>query len=261
MLTTDADVALLAAEAGARVVRSMFGRDDVARFAKSPSDFATEADLAAEEAIRAVLSAQRPDDGFLGEETGLASQSGGDRRWLVDPLCGTLNFAAHTPLFAVNVALTVGAEVTAAASSDPVAGETFLTDGTAAWMCRAGVEHPLVPSSRSRLVDVDCDGGPGVAGPRLIADPAFRTAFGTRVTSTTLTLAWVAAGRRAGYLSDQQVDGSVHFTAGVGLCQASGCVVTDLTGGPVRGGRGLLAAADEQTHGRLLELLGPALPR
>ena len=56
---------------------------------------------------------------------------------------------------------------------------------------------------------------------------------------------------------------NVHFAAGIGLCLAAGCVVTDLDGGPVRtradspaGRGGLLASADEQIHATLLALLG-----
>lgn len=47
------------------------------------------------------------------------------RQWLVDPLCGTLNYAVGTMLVAVNVALRDGA----AAVADPFSGEVFFTDG------------------------------------------------------------------------------------------------------------------------------------
>src|SRR5215510_5552513 len=93
---SDIDVALAASAAGAAVVRDLYGTD-LTHLSKSPTDFATEADVRAEEAIREVIAAARPDDGFHGEEGG-ASGGAGDRIWLVDPLCGTLNFAAHTPL-------------------------------------------------------------------------------------------------------------------------------------------------------------------
>jgi myo-inositol-1(or 4)-monophosphatase len=67
----------------------------------------------------------------------------------------------------------------------------------------------------------------------------------------------VAAGRRAAYVSDGVLVDSVHFAAGIALCQAAGCVVTDLAGQPLPTGRGLIAAADEPTHRRLLDLVGP----
>jgi fructose-1,6-bisphosphatase/inositol monophosphatase family enzyme len=175
-------------------------------------------------------------------------------RWLVDPLCGTLNYAAGTPLAAVNVALETPAGVTAAVSADPIAGEFFWTAGTAASLRRGHVDTPLVPTGRSALVDIDCDGD--FLGPALVADPEFRALFGARVVSTTLALAWVGAGRWAAYVSGGRMDGNVHFAAGIAVCRAAGCVVTDLSGASVRGGRGLIAAADAATHAHLLEIVG-----
>lgn len=60
---------MAAAEACAAVVRALYGTD-LARTAKSPTDFATEADLAAEEAILAVLAAERPGDAVEGRRPG-----------------------------------------------------------------------------------------------------------------------------------------------------------------------------------------------
>ena len=90
---SDVEVAVDAAEAGAVVVRSKYGAS-VGRYDKSPTDFATDADLAAERAIMQVIHAARPDDAVIGEEFGAEGEA--DRQWLVDPLCGTLNFAART---------------------------------------------------------------------------------------------------------------------------------------------------------------------
>jgi myo-inositol-1(or 4)-monophosphatase len=74
------------------------------------------------------------------------------------------------------------------------------------------------------------------------------------VVSSTLALAWVAAGRRAAYVTDGgDLSDSVHFAAGIALCRAAGCVVTGIDGEPLGpAGRGLLVAADAETHARLL---------
>ena len=109
--SSDAEVAVEAAQAGAAVVRARFGAP-LHRVAKEAGDFATAADIDAEQAIGEVLHAERPADAMLGEEQGLRGE--GDRTWLVDPLCGTLNFAAGMMVVAVNVALRAGTEVTAA---------------------------------------------------------------------------------------------------------------------------------------------------
>ncbi|SNT13690.1 myo-inositol-1(or 4)-monophosphatase [Asanoa hainanensis] len=254
----DAEVAVAAAEAGAAVVRRYYG-EPVEHHAKSHRDFATTADIEAERAILSVIREHRPDDGFLGEESG-HNGLGGDRLWLVDPLCGTLNFAVSTPLVAVNVALRTAAEVTAAASADPLAGELFWTDGTGAWLRRNGLDSELRPSAASLLVDVNLDPPfPNSAlfrATTLLADPEFVDGFGPRVLSTTLAVAWVAAGRRAAYVTDGHFADSVHFAAGLAICAAAGCVVTGLHGQPLHTGvGGLLIAADVATHTELLRLV------
>lgn len=259
-MTNDVEVAIAATEAGAAVVRQAYG-GALTKLAKSVTDFATNADLDAERAIVEVITGARPEDAVEGEESGRSGDPAATRRWLVDPLCGTLNFAAETPLVAVNVALIRDALTLAAVSADPISQELFWTDGERAAVRRSSTDFPLLPTSESRLVDINCDGplDRPFLGPQLILDPAFRAAFGPRVMSTTLALAWVAAGRRAGYVSDGDFVGNVHFAAGIEVCRAAGCVVTDLRGRQLQGGRGLIAAADAETHHRLVALVAPHL--
>lgn len=253
MTRSDVEVAIAAASAGAEVVRARYGQP-VAHYAKEGFDFATEADLEAERAILQVIRAARPGDAFVGEEAGLLGDASADRTWLVDPLCGTLNFAAGTPLVAVNVALREAGRTVAAAVVDPIAGELFWTDGREAHLG----DQPLSPSATSRLVDLDLDGHAAWAG-RVVATPGFARHFGHRATSTSLALAWVAAGRRAAYVWPGDLRGNVHFAAGLALCIASGCVVTGLRGEPVDSGPvGLVAAADGETHDLLLEIVATA---
>ncbi len=251
-MTPDARVAVAAAEAAAEVIRSRYGAP-VARYAKSETDFATEADLEAERAVKGVVRAAFPDDAFLGEEGGLDGPSGAARTWLVDPLCGTLNFAATTPLAAVNVALREGDRVTAAAVTDPFARETSWTDGTVARLRTPDGDSPVTPTPVTRLLDIDFDAEPAWA-----AEVARRAAagFGIRVVSTSLAAAWVATGRRAAYVARVDVRDSVPFAAPIAIARAAGCVVTGLGGEPVEDGpAGLLVAADSATHASLLELL------
>ena len=183
--------------------------------------------------------------------------AGTGRQWLVDPLCGTLNYAAGTMLVAVNVALRDGA----AAVADPFSGEIFFTDGGKAWMRHDGVDTPLAPTSATRLVDVNMDpplsNSPGFSTLDLLANPGFSEHFGLRVVSTTLALTWVAAGKRAAYITNGgDVSASVHFAAGIAVCRAAGCVVTGLDGGPLGPERrGLVAAADAETHARLMSII------
>jgi len=254
-----------AAQAGAAVVRAMFG-SALARFDKSGGDFATAADLEAEKAIIGVIRAARPADAIMGEESGRVGPDGAERRWLVDPLCGTLNYAARSMLAAVNVALQAGPGITAAASADPFSGEVFWTDGHRAFLRCDGADAPLAPSPGTQLVDVNLDppfpNAPGFRAVSLLADEAFAARFRPRVVSTTLALAWVAAGRRAAYVTDGHLIDSVHFAAGIALCQAAGCVVTGIYGQPLHtGAGGLVAAADLRTHAALLSMIRDQAPQ
>lgn len=259
MSITDRDLVIAAVSAGAEVVRSHYGTS-LTRFVKSAGDFATTADIEAEQAVTDVLLGARPGDRVLGEEGGHTGDGDSDRLWLVDPLCGTLNFAVRNMLVSVNVALRVAGQVTVAASADPFTGEVFWTDGAAAYVRHDGVDQRLVPSAESVLVDVNLDppfpNHDVFSAARMLADEEFIARFRPRVVSTTLAVAWVAAGRRAAYVTDGHLRDSVHFAAGIALCQAAGCVVTGLDGRPVHSGTGgLIAAADEETHAALLKLV------
>jgi myo-inositol-1(or 4)-monophosphatase len=262
---TDAELAVTAAQAGATVVRAMYGTT-LARVDKSGGDFATTADLEAERAIVDVILAARPADAVTGEESGRTGPDGAERLWLVDPLCGTLNYTAGMMLVAVNVALRAGSDITAAASADPFSGEVFWTDGYRARLrSGGGADIELAPSADSRLVDVNLDppfpNAPGFRTVSLLADETFTGRFRPRVVSTTLAVAWVAAGRRAAYVTDGHLRDSVHFASGIALCRAAGCVVTGIDGQPLNSGAGgLIAAADGETHDVLLNIIRRQFP-
>ncbi|MER6307043.1 inositol monophosphatase family protein [Streptomyces sp. NPDC001657] len=253
----DASVAIAGARAGAVVVRTMYGQR-LNRIDKGAGDFATAADVEAEKAILGVIRAARADDAVLGEEGGQQGAADAGRQWLVDPLCGTLNYAVGNMLVAVNVALREGA----AAVADPFSGEVFVTDGETAWVRQDGADDaPLTPTPATRLVDVNLDppfpSAPGFRAVDLLAHPEFVERFRPRVVSTTLALAWVAAGKRAAYVTDGgDLSRSVHFAAGIALCRAAGCVVTGIDGAPLgEAGRGLVVAADDETHGLLMSMM------
>ncbi|MDR3081305.1 MAG: phosphatase, partial [Streptomyces sp.] len=158
---------------------------------------------------------------------------------------------------AVNVALRGGA----AAVADPFSGEIFHTDGDTAWVRHDGADTRLAPTPATQLVDVNLDppfpNAPAFRAVDLLAHPGFVERFRPRVLSTTLALAWVAAGKRAAYITDGgDLSGSVHFAAGIALCRAAGCVVTGIDGAPIGPeGRGLVVAADGETHRLLMSMI------
>lgn len=114
------------ARAGAAELGTRFGRrPDAVRTKSSPTDLVSEADEAAERAIRAVLSERRPGDAVLGEEAGATGGNGSALRWVVDPLDGTVNFLFGIPAFAVSIACEDRSGAIAGVVLDPVRDECF----------------------------------------------------------------------------------------------------------------------------------------
>ncbi len=254
----DTEVAIAAVEAGAAVVRRRFGTA-MGRVEKGQLDFATDADLESERVMTAFLREKRPADAIVGEEAGRSGPANAMRQWLIDPLCGTRNYAAGMQVVAVNAALKADNLTLAAAVADPFTGETFWTDGRTASLRMSGKDDALVPHAGTKLVDLDFDASSvsSFSTAMLALDPSFNSRFRPRVVSTTLALTWVAVGRRAAYVADSDIrKKSVHFAAGLAICHAAGCIVTDLRGNPwEESGLGLIVAADEETHAALLKMV------
>jgi myo-inositol-1(or 4)-monophosphatase len=117
-------VAREAAETAADELRRRYGgRARGVRSKSGPTDLVSDADLAAESAIRSVLAKRRPGDAILGEEGGETGE--GEFRWVVDPLDGTINYLYRIPAFAVSIACESASGVLAGVVLDPIAGERF----------------------------------------------------------------------------------------------------------------------------------------
>ena len=82
----------------------------------------SEADRAAEEAIRALVAQHRPGEGVLGEELG---DDGTDTRWIVDPIDGTRNYVRGIPVWGTLIALEREGSVEVAVVSAPALGRRW----------------------------------------------------------------------------------------------------------------------------------------
>jgi myo-inositol-1(or 4)-monophosphatase len=116
-------VAVEAANAAAPELMSRFGRRPGVRTKSTPTDLVSEADVAAETVIRELLAARRPGDAILGEEGG--ASGGGELRWLIDPLDGTINYLFGIAVFDVSVACEDQSGPVAGVVLDPVHDECF----------------------------------------------------------------------------------------------------------------------------------------
>lgn len=100
------DVARTAARAAAAELLARYEQAVEGLATKTTAtDPVSDADRAAEAAIRAVLAERRPGDAILGEEGGATDGAGDSRvRWIVDPLDGTVNYLFGYPQWSVSVA-------------------------------------------------------------------------------------------------------------------------------------------------------------
>jgi len=193
---SDRDLAERAVRAGGARALALAGSELEVRRKSSPADLVSAADHASEEAIVAVLRAERPGDAVMGEEG--ASVAGSSRRWLVDGLDGTFNFLRAIPHWCVAVALEEDGAPLASAVFDPVRDELFSAARSAGagrdgepLRVRAGA--PLREAVVSSFLRADKLRGtaPAASFGRL-AEAAGMLRMGG---AGSLELAWLAAGR------------------------------------------------------------------
>jgi myo-inositol-1(or 4)-monophosphatase len=195
-VTGDVDLAARAVRAGAAAALEAAAGDRTldTRVKGAPTDLVSRADTAAEEAIVALLRAERPDDAILGEEG--AAAPGAGRRWLVDGIDGTFNFLSGIPHWCVAVGLEQDGAPVAGAVYDPTADELFVggagsptTLNGRPTAVRTG--RTLAEAAVATYLRVDKAADRAEALGRLLDHAGLVRAGG----AGSLELAWVAAGR------------------------------------------------------------------
>jgi myo-inositol-1(or 4)-monophosphatase len=230
LLEVAVDAARMAGELLLERVRH--GREQTVSSKSTPTDLVSEADLASERAIRALLAERRPHDGFVGEEGGSEDGTSG-LDWVVDPLDGTVNFLFGIPQWSVSVAVKDGAGTVAGAVYDPNRDELFTAtrDGDASMRGPDG-EVELSGSERDELASAMVatgfayDARVRAAQARVLARAAGEVRDIRRFGSAALDLAWTAAGRFDAYF--ERTVKPWDIAAGALICQRAGLSVLDL---------------------------------
>ncbi|MEK7680257.1 MAG: inositol monophosphatase family protein [Deltaproteobacteria bacterium] len=196
------DLAVSAAHEAGALLRARFASAPTGLTSKSSAtDVVSDADRAAEELLVGRLRAACPDDSIIGEE-GAAREGRSGRAWLLDPLDGTVNFLYGIPHFCVSVACLDEGGAVVGVVHDPMRGETFATT-RGAGATRDGV--PIRVSAAVELATSLVATGFGyraevrAAQAALLARVLPRVRDVRRGGSAALDLAWLAAGRHAGY--------------------------------------------------------------
>jgi histidinol-phosphatase len=124
--------ALEAADAADAVTAPRFRAHDLAVEVKSDATPVSEADRAAEQAIRRVIGDAFPGDGILGEEYG--EESGSGRRWIIDPIDATVNYVRGVPVWGSLIGLEDDGEIVVGVVSAPSLGSRWWASrGAGSW--------------------------------------------------------------------------------------------------------------------------------
>ena len=116
-LRHDLRLALELADVADAITMPRFRAADLRVETKPDMTPVSEADRAAEEALRDRLAALRPHDGIVGEEFGASGAT--QRRWILDPIDGTMNYVRCIPVWGTLIALQVDGEIVVGVVSAP----------------------------------------------------------------------------------------------------------------------------------------------
>jgi len=250
MASKELAAAVAAAQAAAEVIRAYYGKHPAVR-TKADASPVTDADVHAEEVIRATLAAAFPGYGFYGEESGQHAM-GAESVWLVDPIDGTKSFVRQMPFFSTQIALLRAGELILGVSSAPAFDEL-------AWAERGGGaflnQRPIRVSAVTKLADAFLSTGnlkSLACSPRwerlgeLIARTQRMRGYGDFVHYHLLA---------RGAL-DVVVESDVNIldiAATVVLVREAGGTFTDLTGAPVGLGTASVLATNGALHAAVLQ--------
>ena len=236
------DLAREAARVSLPFFRSVFAQED--KGAGGAFDPVTEADRAAEAAIRRLITARYPDHGVIGEEYG-EDRPDADHVWVLDPIDGTRAFIAGLPVWTCLIALRHAGRPGIGAIAQPCLDEIFLGGPSGARLLKGGNETPLRTRSCAGLEQALI----ATTDPDLFI-PVEREAWTRLRASARLArlgcdayaYAMVAAGN-----IDLVAESSLKvwdWSALVPVIEAAGGRVTDWQGGPPNNNGQILAVGD-----------------
>jgi histidinol phosphatase-like enzyme (inositol monophosphatase family) len=218
-------------------------------------DPVTEADQEAERVIRALINAEFPDHGILGEEHG--SENISSRHvWVIDPIDGTRAYISGLPVWGTLVGLTVDGDAVAGMMSQPFTGELFYANDSGSHYEGPGGARKLATRKTTRLADATLF----TTTPALFkgaARPVYDRLEGqvqlARYGTDCYAFAMVASGS-----VDLVVDPGLKpydIVALIPIIEKAGGVITTFDGGPAEKGGDILAAATPELHAAAMTAL------
>ena len=255
-LSVERELAIELARAAGDLLRNeLLGPRRIA-YKGSPTNLVTEMDARAEALIVDRLLAAFPDDAILAEERGARAGRSG-RRWIIDPLDGTTNYAHGLPIYGVSIALEVGGRVQLGVVYDPSQRELFVAERGAGAFCNDArltvsaattLDASLLATGFPYDIRVKDDNNL-----REYAAFAVRTRGVRRLGSAVLYLAWVAAGRFDGYWELRL--GPWDVAAAGLMVEEAGGRLTAITGAPLDLEAPTVIASNGRIHDAILAVL------
>lgn len=251
-MSSDLELAERAARAAGEVLLSYYGRAPEGLESKtSATDPVSDADREAERVIRELLEAERPDDGLVGEE-GSRSHAASGRRWIVDPLDGTVNFLYGLRAWGVSIALEDEDGLAVGVVFNPVSRECFAAERRQAATLNGRPIHVTECRSLARAMvatGFSYESERRAEQAELLVQLLPRVRDIRRAGGASLDLAYVAAGRVDAYY-ERGVQ-AWDVAAGLLLVREAGGLTADLAGEP----HGVVAAATPELLQELMPLL------
>jgi histidinol phosphatase-like enzyme (inositol monophosphatase family) len=211
----------------------------------------TEADRAAERAIRTILAAERPRDGIAGEEYGVAQGDSG-LVWVIDPIDGTKSFMTGRPTFATLIALLDGETPVLGLIDQPIMGDRWIgAAGRPTLFNGLPVRTRSCPDPSEAIfstTDPNLFPGPDMQAYRAIsASASIRTYGGDGYAYGLLAAGWIDVVLESGL--------KLHdFAALAPVIEGAGGMITDWAGRPLHAGSDgrVLATGGADLHACLL---------
>lgn len=258
----EAFVAWLADLSGEAIMpffRSALGAQNKA--ASGAFDPVTEADRAAEVAMRRQIEAQFPAHGIVGEEFG-ATREDAPYVWVLDPIDGTKSFISGLPMWGTLIGLKHNGRPCYGMMSQPFTRERFFGDGAASWW--TGPAHRGPGQERRRLRTRACasvsEATLMTTSPRLFSEE--RRAAYLRVEQQARIPryggdCYAYCALAAGHVDLVIEDGlnAYDIVALIPVIEGAGGIVTTWDGGDAANGGSIIAAGDARAHEAAMKLL------
>lgn len=224
---------------------------------KEAYNIVTDVDKASEAKIVSIIRGEFPDDDILAEEGGFTEGAGLNRRWLIDPLDGTTNYAHTYPFFSVSIALEEAGKRILGVIYNPMTDELFWAEpGEGAWLNDEKISVSDLKELNSSLLATGFppDTAKAVRSNLLQFKTLTDRTHGVRRDgSAALDLCFVACGRLDGFWEMKLAPWDIG--AGSLIVEEAGGRVTNLSGGALDIYSGHILATNGKIHDDLTEAL------